>query len=218
MTGFDIRLYVVTDPALTPPERMVGMALAAVRGGATLVQLRDKGATSDALYAQAVALRDALAPHGVPLVVNDRVDVAARAGIGVHVGIHDLPPTAARAELGPHAIVGWSIEDEGQLGDTEQVTACSYLAASPVWATATKGDTGPPLGPDGVAHLRRLTDLPLVGIGGISNVNRAAAVIAAGADGVACVSAVFGAADPEAAARELRLSVDSTLAERSVIP
>jgi len=218
VTVLDVRLYVVTDPELTPPDRLVDMVLAAVRGGATLVQLRDKEATADALYDQAVALRDALAPRGVPLVVNDRVDVAGRAGVGVHVGIHDTPPAEARAELGPDAIVGWSIEDEGQLGDAEQVAACSYLAASPVWATPTKGDTGPPLGPDGVAHIRWRTDLPLVGIGGISNVNRVAAVIAAGADGVACISAVFGAADPEAAARELRHSVDVTLAERSVIP
>lgn len=217
MNTLDVRLYVVTDPELTPPDRLVDMSLAAVHGGATLVQLRDKDAATDALYAQAVALRDALAPHGVPLVVNDRVDVAARAGVGVHVGIHDLPPTQARAELGQDAIVGWSIEDEGQIGDGEQLAACSYLAASPVWATPTKGDTGPPLGPDGVANIRRLTDLPLVGIGGISNVNRVASVIAAGADGVACVTAVFGAADPEAAARELRHSVDMTLAERSVI-
>jgi thiamine-phosphate pyrophosphorylase len=218
VTMLDVRLYIVTDPQLIPPERMVDTVLAAVRGGATLVQLRDKGAATDALSAQAVALRDALAPPGVPLVVNDRVDVARRAGVGVHVGIHDVPPVVARAELGPEAIVGWSIEDEGQLGDTEQLIACSYLAASPVWATPTKADAGPPLGPDGVAHIRRLTDLPLVGIGGIANVNRAAAVIAAGADGVACVSAVFGSPDPEAAARELRFSVDATLAERSVIP
>jgi thiamine-phosphate pyrophosphorylase len=153
----------------------------------------------------------------VQLVVNDRVDVARRAGVGVHVGIHDTRPAQARAILGPSAIVGWSIEDEAQLTDTEQIDACSYLAASPVWSTPTKPDAAPPLGPDGVASIRMRTDLPLVGIGGITNPNRAAAVIAAGANGVAVVSAVFGSPQPEVAARELRYAVDATLAERSAL-
>ena len=137
------------------------------RGGATLVQLRDKYVSDDELLAQAISLRDALLPHGVQLVVNDRVDVARQAGAGVHVGIHDMPPAQARAILGPNAIVGWSIEDEAQLTDTAQIAACSYLAASPVWSTPTKPDAAPPLGPDGVASIRMRTDLPLVGIGGI---------------------------------------------------
>ncbi|HSI93351.1 MAG TPA: thiamine phosphate synthase [Jiangellaceae bacterium] len=218
MTGLDLRLYVVTDPALTPPDRLVEACLAAVRGGATVVQLRDKEAPDGTLLAQAEALRAALAPHGVPLIVNDRIDVARRAGAGVHLGIHDQTPAAARAVLGPDAIVGWSVEDPAQLAATEQLTACSYLAASPVWVTPTKRDTAPPIGPDGVAGLRARITLPLIGIGGINTPNRVAAVIAAGADGVACVSAVFGAPDPEAAAAALRHAVDATLAERSVIP
>jgi thiamine-phosphate pyrophosphorylase len=218
LTGLDLRLYVVTDPALIPPDRLVEACLAAVRGGATVVQLRDKEAPDATLLAQAEALRAALAPYGVPLVVNDRIEVARRAGAGVHLGIHDELPATARAALGPDAIVGWSVEDPAQLAATEQLAACSYLAASPVWATPTKRDTAPPIGPDGVAGLRARTNLPLIGIGGISTPNRVAAVIAAGANGVACVYAVFGAPDPEAAAAELRHAVDATLAERSVIP
>ena len=128
-----------------------------------------------------------------------------------------MRPAQARAILGPSAIVGWSIEDEAQLADTEQIAACTYLAASPVWSTPTKPDAAPPLGPDGVASIRMRTDLPLVGIGGITNPNRAAAVIAAGANGVAVVSAVFGSPQPEVAARELRYAVDATLAERSAL-
>jgi thiamine-phosphate pyrophosphorylase len=218
MTALDVRLYVVTDPDLVPEGRLVDACLSAVRGGATLVQLRDKEASDDQLLAQAIRLRDALGPHDVPVIVNDRVEVARRAGVGVHVGIHDMRPAEARAILGPSAIVGWSIEDEAQLTNAEQLAACTYLAASPVWATPTKPDAAPPLGPDGVASIRMRTELPLVGIGGITNPNRAAAVIAAGANGVAVVSGVFGAPDPEIAARELRDTVDATLAERSAIP
>ncbi len=214
----DLRLYVVTDPDLVPARSLVDACVRAVRGGATLVQLRDKKAGDEDLLDQAIQLRDALRPFGVPLVVNDRVEVARRAGVGVHVGVRDMRPADARGVLGPNAIVGWSIEDEAQLADAEEIAACTYLAASPVWSTPTKPDTAPPLGPDGVARIRMRTDLPLVGIGGITNPNRVAAVIAAGADGVAVVSAVFGAPDPEVAARALRTAVDATLAERSAIP
>lgn len=217
MTALDVRLYVVTDPDLIPESRLLDACESAVRGGATLVQLRNKKVSDDALLAQAIRLRDAL-PHDVPLIVNDRVEVARRAGVGVHVGIHDMPPAEAREILGPNAIVGWSIEDEAQLTAADQLAACTYLAASPVWATPTKPDAAPPLGPDGVASIRMRTELPLVGIGGITNPNRAAAVIAAGANGVAVVSGVFGAPDPEIAARQLRDTVDATLAERSAIP
>jgi thiamine-phosphate pyrophosphorylase len=217
VTAPDVRLYVVTDPDLVPAASLVEACLGAVNGGATLVQLRDKYVSDEELLAQAIGLRDALVPHGVLLVVNDRVEVARQAGVGVHVGIHDMRPAQARAILGRSAIIGWSIEDEAQLADTEQVAACTYLAASPVWSTPTKPDAAPPLGPDGVASIRMRTDLPLVGIGGITNPNRAAAVIAAGANGVAVVSAVFGSPQPEVAARELRYAVDATLAERSAL-
>jgi thiamine-phosphate pyrophosphorylase len=217
VTAPDVRLYVVTDPDLVPAASLVEACLGAVSGGATLVQLRDKYVSDEELVAQAIGLRDALVPHGVQLVVNDRVEVARQAGVGVHVGIHDMRPAQARAILGRSAIIGWSIEDEAQLADTEQVAACTYLAASPVWSTPTKPDAAPPLGPDGVASIRMRTDLPLVGIGGITNPNRAAAVIAAGANGVAVVSAVFGSPQPEVAARELRYAVDATLAERSAL-
>jgi thiamine-phosphate pyrophosphorylase len=217
VTAPDVRLYVVTDPDLVPAASLVEACLGAVSGGATLVQLRDKYVSDEELVAQAIGLRDALVPHGVQLVVNDRVEVARQAGVGVHVGIHDMRPAQARAILGRSAIIGWSIEDEAQLADTEQIAACTYLAASPVWSTPTKPDAAPPLGPDGVASIRMRTDLPLVGIGGITNPNRAAAVIAAGANGVAVVSAVFGSPQPEVAARELRYAVDATLAERSAL-
>jgi thiamine-phosphate pyrophosphorylase len=215
MHALDVRLYVVTEPSLTPPSRLIESCLAAVRGGATLVQLRDKQATDDELLRWAGALREALLPHGVPLVVNDRLDVAQKVGAGVHVGVHDVAPAVARDVLGPAAVIGWSVEDPHRL-PADQLAACSYLAASPVWTTPTKTDTATPLGPPGVAAIRRVTDRPLVGIGGINSPERAAEVIEAGADGVAVVSAVFGAEDPEAAAAGLRAAVDNAL--RGVAP
>lgn len=207
----DVRLYAVTDPALTPPERLVPACLAAVEGGATLVQLRDKAADRDALTARARELVAALAPTGVPLIVNDDAEVAAAAGAGgVHVGVRDVPPSRARTILGPDAIVGWSVEDVRQLDDSDEVSACSYIAASPVWTTPTKSDTADALGLSGIASLRSRTDLPIVAIGGISTPDVAADVVMAGADGVAVVSAVFGAADIRTAALALRAAVDET--------
>jgi thiamine-phosphate pyrophosphorylase len=205
----DVRLYVVTDPDLTPRGVVVERALAAVAGGATIVQLRDKAADTVALTGAARALVEALRPTGVPLIVNDDVEAARRAGAaGVHVGVADLPPARARDLLGPDAIIGWSIEDPAQLGDAASVAACDYVAASPVWSTPTKTDTAPDLGLSGVASIRARTTLPVVGIGAIRTPDLAADVITAGADGVAVVSAVFGAADVTGAARALRIAVD----------
>lgn len=211
MSAPDVRLYAVTDAGLVAGERLVSACVAAARGGATLVQLRDKTASDEDLLVQAVRLREALEPFGVPLVVNDRIDVAHRAGVGVHVGLGDTAPSRARALLGAEAIVGWSIETPEQL-DSEQASACSYVAASPVWSTPTKPDTAVPLGPAGVAAVRARTRLPLVGIGGIDSPVRAAEVIEAGADGIAVVSAIFQPEDPRMAALALRAAVDDALA------
>lgn len=183
------------------------------------MQLRAKHATTDVLVVQAQALRVVLDPLGVPLVINDDVDAAAAAGVGVHVGTSDTPPELARRRLGPDAVVGWSVESDGQLQSSAAhgLRACTYVAASPVWLTATKGDTGAALGLDGLARLRSLTTLPLVAIGGIDTA-RAAAAVRAGADGVAVVSAVLAAPDPEAAARSLRHAVDAARADRRSPP
>ncbi|NED97967.1 thiamine phosphate synthase [Phytoactinopolyspora alkaliphila] len=214
MSTLDVRLYVVTDPALTPEDRLVEMCVAAVEGGATVVQLRNKQAGDDELLRQALRLRTALREYGVTLVVNDRLDVARQAGAGVHVGVSDATPARARDALGAQAVVGWSVESPEHLA-SDQTAACSYVAASPVWSTPTKADTAHPLGPPGVAALRQATGLPLVGIGGINTPERAAEVIAAGADGVAVVSGVFGVGDPRAAAASLRAAVDETLRARA---
>lgn len=198
----DPRLYLVTEPH----PRLADVVAAAVRGGATLVQLRDKTAEPHERSDRLDAVRAVTAARGVPLVVNDDIELAARAD-GVHVGLDDVSPREARAALGPDAIVGWSVNDLAQLDDHEQLAACTYLAASPVFATGTKPDHTAPWGLAGVRRLADRSPLPVVAIGGIDTAN-AGEVIAAGAAGVCVVSAICRADDPFEAARALRAAVD----------
>ena len=208
---FDPTLYLVTDPELARGRRLSDVVGAAARGGVTLVQLRDKHAGGRALLETARALKSVLDPLGVPLLVNDRVDVAHAAGVGCHVGQSDLPAAAARAILGPDAILGVSLDDPEQARaiDPAQV---DYVAHGPFAATTTKADAGGPTGAEGLAAARRLTGLPLIAIGGI-NARNAAAAMRVGADGIAVVSAIIAAADPEAASRELRAVIDGAKTE-----
>ena len=208
---FDPTLYLVTDPELGPGRRLTDVVGAAVRGGVTLVQLRDKHAGGRALLETARALRSVLEPLGVPLLVNDRVDVAHAAGAGCHVGQSDLPAAAARAILGPDAILGVSLDDPEQARAVDPALV-DYVAHGPFAATATKADAGGAVGAAGLAAARSLTGLPLIAIGGIDALN-AAAAIRAGAAGVAVVSAIMAAADPAAASRELRAVIDAARAE-----
>jgi thiamine-phosphate pyrophosphorylase len=199
---FDPSLYLVTDPDLGRGRPLAEIVAAAVRGGVTLVQLRDKAAGGRALLEQARALIALLTPQGVPLIVNDRVDVALAAGAaGCHVGQSDLPAAAARALLGPDALLGVSLDAVEQIRDIDPAIV-DYVAHGPFATTATTPDAGAAVGAAGIARVRARTELPLVAIGGLDAANLGAA-IGAGADGVAHVSAIVAAADPEAASREL---------------
>jgi thiamine-phosphate pyrophosphorylase len=207
---FDPTLYLVTDPVLACGRALTEVVAAAVRSGVTLVQLRDKHAGGRALLETARALKSVLDPQGVPLLVNDRADVAHAAGVGCHVGQSDLPAAAVRAILGPEALVGLSLDDVGQTGAVDPALV-DYVAYGPYAATATKADAGRPVGAAGLAAVRTQTLLPLIAIGGIDARNVAVAV-RAGADGIAVVSAIMAAADPEAASRELRAAIDGAKA------
>jgi len=209
--AFDPTLYLVTDPELARGRALADLVAAAVRGGVTLVQLRDKHAGGRALLEQAKMLKAVLDPLDVPLIVNDRVDVAHAAGVGCHVGQNDLPAAAARAILGPDAILGVSLDAADQVRAVDPALV-DYVAYGPFAATATKADAGRPVGADGLAAVAKRTLLPLVAIGGIDAGNVAAAV-RAGADGIAVVSAIVAADDPEVASRELRDAIDATKAE-----
>lgn len=209
----DLRLYLVTDPGYDGLDAIVA---AAVSGGVTCVQVRDKSGTSADRLATVSRLRSAL-PKSVAVLANDDLE-AAGWGDGVHVGVSDTDPVTARAALGDGAVIGWSVNDLDQLDDERQLAACDYVAASPVWATPTKTDTTAPFGLGGVREIasRLAGRLPLIAIGSI-DVDNARDVVAAGADGIAVVSAICAAEDPAAAARALLAAVDQGLQERGAI-
>ncbi len=196
------QLCLVTDSALANGRSLAGIVAAAVKGGITLVQLREKTASTRAFIEQARVLKRLLAPLRVPLLINDRIDVALAAGAdGAHVGQQDMPVALVRRLLGPAAIIGLSITELGELRDPD-VELADYLGVGPIFAQSTKLDATPPLGLDGLAEIRRATGKPILAIGGVSAAN-ANAVRSAGADGIAVVSAIMGADDPRAAAAAL---------------
>ncbi len=201
--AFDVaslRLCLVTDRGLAAGRSVVENALAAAHGGATLVQLREKEATTRAFVDEARALKAALAPLGVPLAINDRLDVAlAIDADGLHVGQDDMPVAEARRLMGPGKFIGLSITAVEQVLRPD-AQAADYLGVGPIYAQRTKEDAAAPLGIEGLRRARSLTRKPIVAIGGLTPDNSAFA-LAAGANGLAVVSAIVAAADPEAAAR-----------------
>lgn len=210
----DFTLYVITsaDFAGRTHEEVAAAALA---GGATVVQLRDKRLPAASLHQVACRLREITRRAGVPLIVNDRVDVALAADAdGVHLGPDDLPLAAARRVLGPRRIIGASVETVAEAIRAEREGA-DYLGVGPVYATATKADAGPAVGVQRVAAVVRAVGIPVVGIGGITSDN-AAEVIRAGAAGVAVISAVAAAPDMAAAARALLEAVRAARGGRAV--
>jgi len=214
----DLRLNAIVDPERANGRSLAELTRLVVAGGATLIQLRDKHGSTRAMIEEARAIRAALAGTGVPLVINDRADVAVAAGAdGVHVGQDDIPAQEARRLLGPKAIIGLSIKSVA-LANAAPLDAIDYAGIGGVYATTSKDNPDPPIGVAGlsavIAAVRaRKRDFPVCGIAGIDATN-AAAIIAADADGVAVISALSMAPDPQAAARELRAVVDQALAAR----
>ncbi|WP_035246078.1 thiamine phosphate synthase [Desulfogranum mediterraneum] len=199
----DYSLYLVTDRELSLGRSLESVIGAAVQGGVSCVQLREKQCSTRDFVDQARRLNEILQPLAIPLIINDRVDVALAVGArGVHLGQQDMSLADAREILGREMIIGISAES---LEDaiTAQRQGADYIGISPVFATSTKADTAPPLGLAGLRAIREQVELPLVGIGGI-NADNAKAVMGAGADGVAVVSAIVGAACPRDAAITLR--------------
>ena len=210
----DWRLYLVTDRGLARGRSIAWVVEAAVRGGVTAVQLREKSCSTRDFVRLGRELKSLLAAHQVPLIVNDRVDLALEIGAdGVHIGQHDMDPRRARSLLGPDAIIGLSIETIEQARAAASLDV-DYLGVGPVFATATKTDAAPPLGLAALAEIRAITRHAIVAIGGIGLEN-ARQTIVSGADGVAVVSAICAAGDPERAARELRQAIDAGLQKRA---
>ncbi|WP_375230396.1 thiamine phosphate synthase [Roseobacter sp. S98] len=197
-----LRLYLVTDPTLCPGPALVETVTAAVRGGVSFVQLRDKDATTRDRIAAAYALKDALSGTGVPLVINDDLEAAVVADVdGVHIGQDDVTPPMARQRLARDKIIGLSCEapDHVTAADANLV---DYLGLGTVFPTSTKTDHKPTIGLEGLSEMVRLAQLPTVAIGGLKK-EHAADVLMAGCDGMAVVSAICGQPDPESAARNL---------------
>jgi len=204
--AIDLTLYYVTDTPLSAHRGLIETAIMAARGGATLVQLRDPLAKAGWLVERGRALIAALTPFGVPVIVNDRPDVAHAIGAaGVHVGQGDLPPEAARAILGPDAIIGLSITHSDQIAAVPW-DAVDHLGVGPVVSRGVKGDAAEPMGYDGLAACVRLSRRPVVAIGGMT-IEAVPDAIAAGAAGVAVVAAIAGAEDPEDAASAFRTAI-----------
>ena len=203
MRAADFRVYLVTDTALCGgPEGVVATVRRAVAGGVTAVQVRDPRSTTRDLVALATAVRDALAGSGVPMIVNDRVDVAVAVGAdGAHVGQRDLDPVAARSLLGADLHLGLSISTEAELVSALglPVGTVDLLGVGPVRDTPSKTDASPALGFDGLARICRASTVPCVAIGGL-RAGDAGALRSAGAQGMAVISAICGQRDPAAAA------------------
>ncbi len=217
----DLRLYGLLDVGVCGGDgaRLARMAAEAAAGGCTLLQYREKDiADARAALERIRAIRAALGGR-VPLLVNDRVDLALAAGAeGVHLGQSDMHPADARGLLGAGAIIGLTLKNAAQADELYRLPV-DYACIGGVFATGSKTNPDPPVGLDGLARivfrgrLARGADFPLGAIAGIDTSN-AAAVIAAGADGIAVISALFGAEAVEGRARDLRARVDAALAER----
>jgi thiamine-phosphate pyrophosphorylase len=204
--AFDLSLYLVVGPDATAGRDVTSVALAAVRGGATMVQLRYKAGVSEIMQSAREVI-EVLRPTGVPVIINDRVDLARALGAqGVHLGQGDTPPAEARAVLGEDAIVGLSITDPEQVKKVDP-TVVDYLGAGPIFDTGSKPDAAPALGLEALSQIAGGVRLPVAAIGGITEAN-AAAVIRAGADGLAVISAICAADNPEEAARALVARID----------
>ena len=207
--SIDYSLYLVTDRDLSRGRSTLSIVTEAVVGGVSCVQLREKCGSTRMFMEEARAIKGVLAAKKIPLIINDRVDVALAVGAsGVHLGQSDMPIADARRLLPSGSIIGISVESLEDAVRAEGEGA-DYIGVSPVFSTPTKRDTAPPLGLSGVRRIREAVGIPIVGIGGISSAN-GRDVIDAGAHGIAVVSAIVSADDPRLAALSLKQAVFSS--------
>jgi len=198
MKDFDLSLYLVLDPVLCRDLGMVETTRAAVAGGATIIQLRDKEASTAAMIETGRALRQVLQGTNVRLIVNDDAEAAIAIGAdGLHIGQEDMNAADARRMIGPDMILGLSVKTE-VLASSIDAGIVDYAGIGPVFATPTKPDHKQPIGFEGLARIVRLCPVPAVAIGGLK-AEHTAEVLSAGADGLAVVSAICGQPDPQAA-------------------
>ncbi len=206
---FDLSLYLVTDRSLSLNRSLVEVVEKAVKGGVTMVQLREKDASTSEFYNLAMMLKPLLSSYNVPLIINDRLDIALACDAdGVHIGQSDMPYAVARKLLGKNKIIGLSVESIQDAVDANGLDV-DYIGISPVFDTSTKTDTARALGLEGIREITRICKHPSVGIGGINKEN-ARSIMMSGAKGVSVVSAIMSAKNPETAAIELRNIISKT--------
>ena len=204
-----LRVYFVADPEHCPGD-LVEIVQAAIAGGVTAVQLRAKAPSDREVFALANRLREITFASGVMFLLNDRLDLAkASVADGVHLGVDDLPVAVARFLGGPDFVIGFSPETDEQTASARDLGA-SYLGVGPVFGTSTKADAGEAIGLEAITRRGTLSGIPVIGIGGVHSAN-AASVIEAGAVGVAVVSAISKAKNPQAAAAAIAKSVRTAL-------
>lgn len=209
----DCSLYLITDRKLSRGRSTLEVVAAALRGGVDIIQLREKDAETAFFVDEALRVHDLTARYNVPLLINDRLDVAlAIEAEGAHVGQTDLPAALARKLMPRPKVLGVStstIEMAQQAGQDQ----ADYIGFGPIYATTTKQTTAPPRGPQMTAAVRQATALPIVVLGGISQANLTE-VVAAGADHVAVCSAIVGAEDVQRAAATLKEMLEKARAQR----
>ncbi|NDW19183.1 thiamine phosphate synthase [Dysgonomonas sp. 216] len=202
MSIFDKSLYLVTDRLLSLGRPIEFVVEEAVKGGVSIVQLREKDCSTLNFYEVAVKLKQCLRPYNVPLIINDRIDIALACDAeGLHIGQSDMPYSIARKLMGKNKIIGLSVENVEQ-AEQANLLDVDYIGASPVFSTPTKTDTAKALGLDGLRQIAKISRHPIVGIGGI-NIDNAKDIIDAGAEAIAVVSAIMSAEQPAKAAQEL---------------
>jgi thiamine-phosphate pyrophosphorylase len=200
--GVDWSVYLIADRRLAQQQKLEHVVRAAIQGGATVVQLREKEGSTQEMVELGRVLHALTRSAGVPFIVNDRLDVAlAIDAEGVHMGQDDMPVVIARRLLGPDRILGVSAGTVAEARQAQQEGA-DYLGVGDVYGTSSKADADIPIGLRGLSEIAQAVSIPVVGIGGITPQN-AKAVIQAGASGVAVISAILGAADPKEAAQRL---------------
>jgi len=214
MMSIDYSLYLILDPELAPPRPLAELAREAIEGGVSVLQLRYKGGKSREFLKLAKRIKEISAECGIPLIINDRLDIALAAGAdGVHLGQEDLPPQEARRILGSQVILGVSAASLEEAQEAEGAGA-SYIGLGSIFPTSSKPDAGRPIGTEIISEVSRSVRIPVVAIGGIQ-IDNAEEVIRKGASGVAVISAILQARDTKKAAQQLKMVIERARAERS---
>jgi thiamine-phosphate pyrophosphorylase len=203
-------IYLVTDRGLCNDRALEDVVMQAVQGGVAYVQLREKDISTRLFVEEARRIKKVLDHRKIPLIINDRIDVALASGAaGVHIGQEDMPYETARKLMGKSAIIGLSVETWEDV-EASQKLDVSYIGVSPVFATSTKTDTKTPWGLEGLKRIKAFSRHPLVAIGGVNESN-ASEVVKAGADCLAVVSAICSAVNSETAALKLNAVINAAL-------